>query len=94
MIRTSTITPEVIDVDVCYGDYDGSYTKTIYVLDLMPDDHYPMEAGTTMYIKAEHDAKMMARMWELGMTHRGEYGEIVFDKIFDDEVMALMLDTL
>lgn len=80
------ITPEEVDVDVCYGDFDGSYTKTIYVVDFfnsvsgMPNG----ELEDTMYIKTEHDAKMMARMWELGMTGRGEYDEITFDKIFED----------
>lgn len=80
------ITPEEVDVDVCYGDFDGSYTKTIYVVDFfnsisgMPNG----DLEDTMYIKTEHDAKMMARMWELGMTGRGEYDEITFDKIFED----------
>jgi hypothetical protein len=37
-----------------------------------------------MYIKTEHDAKMMARLYELGMTGRGEYNEITFNKIFED----------
>jgi hypothetical protein len=80
------ITPEEVDVDVCYGDFDGSYTKTIYVVDFfkghvgMPNGEY----DTTMYIKTEHDAKMMARLWELGMTGRGEYNEITFNEIFED----------
>jgi hypothetical protein len=80
------ITPEEIDVDICYGDFDGSYTKTIYVVDFfrshvgMPNGEY----DTTMYIKTEHDAKMMARLWELGMTTRGEYNEITFNDIFED----------
>lgn len=80
------ITPEEVDVDVCYGDFDGSYTKTIYVVDFfnsisgMPNG----DLEDTMYIKTEHDAKMMARMWELGMTGRGEYDEITFNKIFED----------
>lgn len=80
------VTPEEVDVDVCYGDYDGSYTKTIYVVDF-----YKSEVGlingdydTTMYIKTEADAKMKARMWELGMTDRGEYNEITFNNIFED----------
>jgi hypothetical protein len=83
------ITPEEVDVDVCYGDYDGSYTKTIYVTDFFVGEVGPMAANydTTMYIKAEHDAKMMARLWELGMTGRGEYDEITFNKIFEDEVV-------
>jgi hypothetical protein len=25
------VTPEEVEVDVCYGDFDGSYTKTMYV---------------------------------------------------------------
>lgn len=80
------ITPEEVDVDVCYGDFDGLYTKTIYVVDFfnsisgMPNG----DLEDTMYIKTEHDAKMMARMWELGMTGRGEYDEITFNKIFED----------
>lgn len=80
------ITPEEVDVDVCYGDFDGSYTKTIYVVDFfnsisgMPNG----DLEDTMYIKTEHDAKMMARMWELGMTGRGEHDEITFNKIFED----------
>lgn len=90
----ATITPEEVDIDVCYGDFDGSYTKTIYVLDLMPGDEFPMEAGDTMYIKSEHDAKMKALMWELGMTHRGELGEIKFNTIFHDELAPLMWSAL
>lgn len=79
------VTPEEVDVDVCYGDFDGSYTKTIYVLELF--NTYvgePAEIDDTLYIKTEADAKMMARLWELGMTGRGEYGEITFNKIFED----------
>lgn len=80
------ITPEEVDIDVCYGDFDSSYTKTIYIVDFfngvsgMPNG----ELETTMYIKTEHDAKMMARLWELGMTGRGEYNEITFNEIFED----------
>lgn len=84
------ITPEEVDVDVCYGDFDGSYTKTIYVVDFftsivgLPNG----ELETTMYLKTEADAKMKARMWELGMTGRGEYNEITFNKIFEDTEFA------
>jgi hypothetical protein len=86
----ANITPEVVDVDVCYGDYDGSYTKTIYVVDFfngvvgLPT----ADLETTMYIKNEADAKMKARMWELGMTGRGEYNEITFNNIFEDTEFA------
>ena len=80
------VTPEEVEVDVCYGDFDGSYTKTMYVVDFFRSEvgmlHGDLE--TTMYIKTEHDAKMMARMWELGMTGRGEYNEITFNDIFED----------
>jgi hypothetical protein len=41
-----------------------------------------------MYIKTDHDAKMMARLWELGMTSRGEYNEITFNNIFEDTEFA------
>lgn len=78
------ITPEEVDVDVCYGDFDGSYTKTIYVLELF--NTYvgePADLIDTLYIKTEADAKMMARLWELGMTGRGEYNEVTFNKIFE-----------
>ena len=81
------VTPEEVDVDVCYGDYDSSYTKTMYVVDFYNAGEVglPMSnLDTTMYIKTEADAKMMARMWELGMTGRGEYDEITFNKIFED----------
>ncbi len=83
------ITPEEVDIDVCYGDFDGSYTKTIYVVDFFTGEvGLPMSnLETTMYIKTEHDAKMMARLFELGMTGRGEYNEITFNKIFEDEVV-------
>lgn len=83
------ITPEEVDVDTCYGDFDGSYTKTIYVVDFFTGEvGLPMSnLETTMYIKTEHDAKMMARLFELGMTGRGEYNEITFNKIFEDEVV-------
>ena len=78
------ITPEEVDVDVCFGDFDSSYTKTIYVVDLF--NTYvgePNELETTMYIKNEADAKMLARMWELSMTSRDENGFITFNKIFE-----------
>ncbi len=83
------ITAEEVDVDVCYGDFDGSYTKTIYIVDFFTGEvGLPMSnLETTMYIKTEHDAKMMARLFELGMTGRGEYNEITFNKIFEDEVV-------
>ncbi len=82
----ATITPEVIDIDVCYGGYDGIVYKTIYIVDFFTSAvGFPSgEYKSTMYIKAEHDAKMMARLWELGMTGRGEYNEITFNKIFED----------
>ena len=80
------VTPEEVEVDVCYGDFDSSHTKTMYVVDFFRSEvgmlHGDLE--TTMYIKTEHDAKMMARMWELGMTGRGEYNEITFNDIFED----------
>lgn len=84
------ITPEEVDVDVCYGDFDASYTKTIYVVDFFTGEvGFPTSnLETTMYIKAEHDAKMMARLFELGMTGRGEYNEITFNKIFEDTEFA------
>lgn len=84
------ITPEEVDVDVCYGDFNGSYTKTIYVVDFFTGEvGLPMSnLETTMYIKAEHDAKMMARLFELGMTGRGEYNEITFNNIFEDTEFA------
>ena len=78
------ITPEEVDVDVCFGDFDSSYTKTIYVVEFF--NTYvgePNELETTMYIKNEADAKMLARMWELGMTSRDENGFITFNKIFE-----------
>ena len=80
------VTPEEVEVDVCHGDFNSSYTKTMYVVDFFRSEvgmlHGDLE--TTMYIKTEHDAKMMARMWELGMTGRGEYNEITFNDIFED----------
>lgn len=86
----ANITPEVVDVDVCYGDYDGSYTKTIYVVDFFTSAvGFPSgEYKSTMYIKNEADAKMKARMWELGMTGLGEYNEITFNNIFEDTEFA------
>jgi hypothetical protein len=80
------VTPEEVDVDVCYGDFDGSYTKTMYVIDFFKGEVGMLngELETSMYIKTEHDAKMMARLWEVGMTGRGEYNEITFNKIFED----------
>lgn len=84
------ITPEEVDVDVCYGNFDGSYTKTVYVVDFFTSV-VGLPSGdleTTMYIKTEHDAKMMARLWELGMTGRGEYNEITFNNIFEDTEFA------
>lgn len=80
------ITPEEIDVDVCYGDFDGSYTKTIYVVDFFTSvvGLSTGELETTMYIKNEADAKMKARLWELGLTGRDEYNYITFDNIFED----------
>ena len=87
-MATAIVTPEEIDVDVCYGDYDGSITKTIYVVDFfssisgLPNG----ELVNTMYIKNEADAKLMARFWELGLYTLGEYGEAVFTEVFKDEV--------
>lgn len=34
MTRTYTITPETVDIDVCYGDYDGHITKDIFYLEV------------------------------------------------------------
>jgi hypothetical protein len=84
------VTPEEVDVDVCYGDFDGSYTKTIYTVDFFTSAvGFPSgEYKSTMYIKTEHDAKMMARLWELGMTGLGEYNEITFNNIFEDTEFA------
>lgn len=33
MTRTVEITSEMIDVDVCYGDYDGHVTRETWVVD-------------------------------------------------------------
>lgn len=88
-MTTTIVTPEEeVDVDVCYGDYDGSVTMTIYVVDFfssvsgLPNG----ELVNTMYIKNEADAKLMARFWELGLYTIGEYGEVVFTEVFKDEV--------
>jgi hypothetical protein len=87
-MTTAIVTPEEVDVDVCYGDFDGSYTKTIYVVDFfssisgLPNG----ELVNTMYIKNEADAKLMVRFWELGLYTTGEYGEVVFTEVFKDEV--------
>lgn len=32
MTRTYTITPETVDIDVCYGDYDGHVSKEMFFL--------------------------------------------------------------
>lgn len=32
MTRTYTITPEIVDIDVCYGDYDGHVSKKMFFL--------------------------------------------------------------
>lgn len=87
-MTTTIVTPEEVDVDVCYGDFDGSYTETIYVVDFfssisgLPNG----ELVNTMYIKNEADAKLMARFWELGLYTIGENGEVVFTEVFKDEV--------
>lgn len=82
------VTPEEVDVDVCYGDFDSSITKTIYVVDFFSSvSGIPNgELVNTMYIKNEADAKLMARFWELGLYTIGEYGEAVFTEVFKDEV--------
>ena len=33
-MRSVTITPEEIDVDVCFGEFDGFTTKTTWVVDM------------------------------------------------------------
>ena len=80
------VTPEEVDVDVCYGDFNSFYTKTMDVVDFFRTEVGMLhgDLDTQMYIKTEHDAKMMARLYELGMTGRGEYNEITFNKIFED----------
>ena len=35
MTRTYTITPETVDIDVCYGDYDGHVSKEMFFLVLL-----------------------------------------------------------
>lgn len=37
MTRTYTITPETVDIDVCYGDYDGHVSKDIFYLEVFKD---------------------------------------------------------
>lgn len=87
-MATAIVTPEEIDVDVCYGDYDGSITKKIYVVDFfssisgLPNG----ELVNTMYINNEADAKLMTRFWELGLYTIGEFGEAVFTEVFKNEV--------
>lgn len=87
-MATAIVTPEEVDVDVCYGDYDGFITKTIYVVDFWTgiSGLQNGELVNTMYIKNEADAKLIARFWELGLYTRGEYGEAVFTEVFKDEV--------
>lgn len=76
--RTSTITAEDIDVDMCVGDYDSSYTRKTYVLELF-DMAMTVD---TLFLKTETAAKMCAGLWEEGAFERGEYGEVNFDKAF------------
>jgi hypothetical protein len=34
MTRTYTITPEIVDIDVCYGDWDSHISKDVWYLEV------------------------------------------------------------
>ncbi len=55
-MRNVTITPELVDVDVCYGDYDGFVTKTIWTVEMFEGK----QLMTTMFLKTEEFAKEAA----------------------------------
>jgi len=87
-MATAVVSTEEIEIDVCYGDYDGSYTKVTYIVDFwisLSGSKYG-ELANTMFMKNEADAKLVARLWELGLYTTGEYGEAVFTEVFKDEV--------
>jgi hypothetical protein len=89
-MRTAFITSEDVDVDVCYGDFDGhitrkSYCVEFFVLDDLVDEHW---------LKTEVAARMHAGLFEQGDFYEGEYGELKFDRAFRDEVVALMSEEM
>jgi hypothetical protein len=55
-MRNVTITPELVDVDVCYGDYDGFVAKTIWTVEMFEGK----EQVSTMFLKTEEFAKEAA----------------------------------
>lgn len=54
MTRTYTITPETVDIDVCYGDQDSFVSEEMFYLELFEDgfkvcgcDFYTEEDATS-----------------------------------------------
>lgn len=62
-MRTTTITPELVDIDVCYGDYDGFVTREYWNVDCYKNGEL-MYQSTHRY---EDVAKMRATLFENGI---------------------------
>ena len=80
-MRTATITPEEIDVDVCVGQYDGFVTRTAWVVAFY-ENAENLAVGVyedECCYKTEEYANAAKTKYEAGEFQRGEYGEIIFE---------------
>ena len=83
-MRTAIITPEIVDIDVCYGEYDGHMTRTSWTVDFFEnseDNLARFEKTDTHYYKTEEIAKIAKERYEAGDFKIGQHGGIL---IFED----------
>lgn len=62
-MRTTTITSELVDIDVCYGDYDGFITREYWNVYCYKDEKLKYQS-THRY---EDVAEMRATLFENGI---------------------------
>lgn len=76
-MRTAIITADLIDEDVCYGDFDGSYQRTTYVVNFFADGSGEWE--DEQCFKTEEAANFAREKYESGNFTYSEYGGVDID---------------
>lgn len=77
-MREAIVTEDYVDIDVCYGDYDGHVTRKSYeVAFFVSDDEDPIDRH---YYKTEEFAKNAASLFERGLYYIGQYGGVEFEE--------------
>lgn len=79
-MRVATITPEIVDIDVCYGNFDGHMTRTSWTVDFYENSEENLarfEKKDCHYYKTEEAANIAKQRYEAGDFKISQYGGIL-----------------